>query len=329
MARKRKKKTFNPWKRRISGGLLAIIACVALGFGNWFAHLPRAERATFGSWESTLEALGAVTADLTDALGVTGQDVEIPYTQKVAKGPLPFGIPVAEDLGRAPNDILLLKRQGYWVGYSPSQGHPVWAAYAVPTQKLLEAAPKRPPFQQDPQVPNSTHPDHYTHSGYDRGHFAPNYAIATRYNRAAQIETFLMTNIAPQKPKLNQGPWRDLEHLIATDLSGIGDTIWVIVCSIPDQEKQYLRSKQGKTKVRIPKGFGMVIASIHEGKLRALGVYMPQTLTSSKKPRYCFYPVRELEAMTGLNFFSALTYDQQKALELPEANRFWPTWELF
>ncbi len=47
-----------------------------------------------------------------------------------------------------------------------------------------------------------THND-YTHSGYDRGHMAPNYAIATRYGQEAQKETFLMSNIVPQLGNLN------------------------------------------------------------------------------------------------------------------------------
>ena len=33
---------------------------------------------------------------------------------------------------------------------------------------------------------------------FDRGHMAPNHAIATRYGREAQLETFLMSNVCPQ-----------------------------------------------------------------------------------------------------------------------------------
>jgi len=37
----------------------------------------------------------------------------------------------------------------------------------------------------------------YTGSGYNRGHCAPNYAIAVCYGAQAQLETFLMSNILP------------------------------------------------------------------------------------------------------------------------------------
>ncbi|MCI6589821.1 MAG: DNA/RNA non-specific endonuclease [Lentisphaeraceae bacterium] len=295
---------------------------VVLVLGNLFAHQPTAVRAGYGALEPTLEAIGSITADLTDCLGLTGRDAQIPYDKAPGKGPLPFGVPQVKDPTLAPRDIRLLKRQGYWVGYSPTLGHPVWAAYAVPAQKLLSGSPPRPPFEQDKEVPGSPSPETYTGSGYDRGHMAPNSVIATRYGKAAQKQTFLMTNIAPQRPDLNRGPWRALEQTIADDLSEIGDTVWVIVCTVPDARKPKL--KRGR--VRIPSGFAMVIASIHRGHLRAIGAYMPQEIPASKRPRYCFRSIRDLEARSGLDFFPALSESEQAALETPEVTRFWSAW---
>ncbi len=324
------KKTSKPtFSKKWSTILSIVVVLLTLGFGNWFSHQPYATREAFGPLEPALEVLGALTADMTDALGVTGSDIEIPYTQPVAKGPLPFGIPEQTTAAR-PTDIRLLKRQGYWVGYSPSLGHAVWVAYALPKDKLLREAPERPSgFKRDKEVPDSPAHEDYTGSGYDRGHLAPNYAIATRYGRAAQLETFLMTNIAPQKPELNRGPWKELEHTVANELSDIGDTIWVLVLPVSEGTPTYLKGKTKKNNVCIPKGYCMVLASVHDGALRTLGFYMPQEVRPSKDARYCFRPIREIEQMTGLNLFAALPSSAQDALECPEANRFWPTWELF
>lgn len=329
---KRKKRTSKSEARHSSffksrvGRILALIGTVVvLAIGNWFAHLPSAQRAEFGVLESPLEMLGSVTADVTDSFGWTGHDVAIPYAGKLPKGPTPFGLPEVADRKKAPSDIRVLKRQGYWVGFSPSLGYPVWTAYAVPVKKILEYPPERPPFEKDREVSRSPQPDVYLRSGYDRGHMAPNYVIATRYGRSAQKETFLMTNIAPQKPDLNRGPWKDLEKIVADDLSEIGDMLWVIVCAMPDQEKKTLK----KGRVVIPEGFAMIISSVHAGKLRTLGLYMPQTATGAKSIRYYFRSVRELEEMSGLNFFGELSEKNQDSLEIPEANRFWPRWNLF
>ncbi len=311
-----------PYGKRL---LAAALAVAALAFGNWFAHQPSARRAAFGAAVPTLEALGAITADATDALGLTGYDVSVPYlADPPTRGPLPFGAPRVTDPMKTPDDLVVLRRKGYWVGWSPSLGHPAWAAYAVPARKLLEAPPARPPFERDPEAPRSSQPSDYTGTGYDRGHLAPNYLIATRFGKAAQRETFLMSNIAPQRPDLNRGPWRLLEQTVADDLSGIGDTLWVITGVVPDRGKRL-----GKGKVRVPSGFYKIVAAIHRGRLRVLAVLMPQETPGSKRPRYCFRSVDALEAMTGLDFFPALSEDRQAALEAPEANRFWPTWSLF
>ena len=322
--RKRGGRAWRSWRRPGWIGALAVVFLLA--GGNWFAHLPTDQRATFGEFEATLEALGALTADGTDSIGLTGHDVYIPFSAPLnEKCPLPFGIPEVVDTSKAPSDIRVLRRQGYWAGFSPSLGYPVWSAYALPAEKVLEYPPARPPFAQDREVPGSPAPDAYTGSGYDRGHLAPNYAIATRYGRKAQRETFLMTNIAPQKPKLNRGPWRMLEQRVADDLSEIGDTLWVLVCAVPDQAGATLR----KGSVRVPKGFAMIIAAVHQRHLRVIGVYMPQGTADTKRPRYCFRSVRALEELTGLNFFPALSQESQDVLEKREANRFWAKWDLF
>ncbi len=335
MARKtesarKSKSAAHPLPKKWTALASILVAVATLGFGNWFAHQPTATREAFGPLEAPLEVLGALTADMTDALGVTGRDVAVEYSGPIAKGPVPFGLPEVVDGKKAPRDIKLLKRQGYWVGYSPSLGHAVWVAYALPTKRLLEEAPERPSgFKRDNEVANSPVHEDYTGSGYDRGHLAPNYAIATRYGRAAQLETFLMTNIAPQKPELNRGPWKELEHTVANELSDIGDTIWVLVLPVGETLPKYLEGKTQRKKVRVPQGFCMVLMSHHKGELRTLGCYMPQDVRPSKDARYCFRSLREIEAMTGLNLLAGLPQKAQDALEVPEANRFWPTMELF
>ena len=66
----------------------------------------------------------------------------------------------------------------------------------------------RPDYQL--QTKCRSYPRDYSHTGYDRGHLAPN-AIFD-YSRAVQKESFLMSNIAPQKPKLNRKLWAKIER---------------------------------------------------------------------------------------------------------------------
>lgn len=320
-------KSSNPrLSRRQMGWLSVIISVIALGVGNWFAHLPAAKRAEFGAFEPTLEKLGHITAGMTDAIGLTGRDAVVPYTAKLpTQNKFYFGKIEVADSKKAVRDVKVLKRQGYWVGWSPVCGHPAYAVYTVPTSKALEYAPERPLFAVDPEAVDCPTPDDYTRTGYDRGHMAPNYLIATRYGKVAQRETFLMSNIVPQTPELNRGPWRILEQIVADDLTAQGVELWVITGPVPAEKTTYI--KRGKA--RIPKGFFKIIAAVKDGKLRAIGAYMPQDIRSDKHPRYCLTSIDRIEEMTGLNFFSALSEADQAQLESVEPTRFWPELEIF
>ena len=68
-------------------------------------------------------------------------------------------------------------------------------------------------FRPDFEIPKKyrSYSNDYTHSGYDRGHNAPNASFD--YNRSIQKETFLMSNIAPQAKWLNRKYWAKVERL--------------------------------------------------------------------------------------------------------------------
>ncbi|MDO5462393.1 MAG: DNA/RNA non-specific endonuclease [bacterium] len=322
MAKKKKLSSFGASRKRNSIIFVSLFSIVTLSFGNWFAHQPTAWREKFGCFEGVCESLGALTANTTDSLGLTGTDACIPYQWAIEEGPLPFGVPKVCDATITPTDQQIICRKGYWVAWSPSFRVPLWSAYAVPVKKVVEHAGKRPNrFSQDTDAKySSTHED-YTGSNYDRGHMAPNSVIATRYGREAQLETFYMSNIAPQKPDLNRNAWKNLEHIVANDLSELGETLWVITGIVPGGKHAVLP----KGGIHIPKGFYKIIASVRNQQLYVLGVYMPQETKKSKHPRYCFRSIDVIEEMTGMDFFTALSIERQQALESIEPTRFWAT----
>ena len=54
-------------------------------------------------------------------------------------------------------------------------------------------------------------PSDYSNSGYDRGHMTP---AADAVTPIQMSETFLMTNMTPQAPKLNRNSWRLMEEKV-------------------------------------------------------------------------------------------------------------------
>jgi endonuclease G len=67
-------------------------------------------------------------------------------------------------------------------------------------------------FRPDYQLPKKcrAYSRDYSRTGYDRGHLAPNAAFD--YDPGVQRKTFLLSNIAPQKPKLNRKTWAGIER---------------------------------------------------------------------------------------------------------------------
>ena len=257
----RKKKKEPVGKARLAARIasvtlvLLIVACCAVG--DWFVHHPR-------EW---------LAAMVTDALGWTGHDAVYEFDEAAPSNQVFFaGAP--ERTGEpAPKDIVTLNRGQFAIGWSPSLRHPVWAAYHVVKDARFDAL-KRPNFQKDRSVSSSPSPGDYARSGYDRGHVVPNRAIVTRYGPDEQEKTFLMTNIAPQRPALNRGPWREMEQRITDLWTARYGEIWVIVGAVsPAAGRKTLEN----TTIDVPDQYYMLVVAQDDEGVRALAVMLPQT----------------------------------------------------
>lgn len=63
-------------------------------------------------------------------------------------------------------------------------------------------------FTEDNRVKHAVRTSEYTRIGYDRGHLAP---AGDASNQKEMEESFRLTNVVPQSPKLNRGEWKKLE----------------------------------------------------------------------------------------------------------------------
>ena len=305
--------------------LLGLTLLAAIAAADWGVHQPRrwqqAQAAKLppplGDWALRL---GNAAADTTDALGLTGRDVTAPLPATLAPHPtLLAGAPRRLPGGPARDDITLLNRTGFTVGYSPSLRHPVWVAYRA--RAVTNAVPPARPseFKPDPEARGSPLHKEYAKSGFDRGHMAPNHAIATAYGKAAQAQTFLTSNVCPQRPSLNQGPWYNLEFRIAQLWPERYGDIWVITGAVSSPSGKRLPSG-----IDIPSAFYQIVVARENGRLRALAVYMPQQVRRRDYARAMLTTVDELEALTGLDFLPDLPDDIEAALESAAPTRLWP-----
>jgi len=126
---------------------------------------------------------------------------------------LDFGVPGKSDQ--------LLCRQGYAIGYSFVHKSPAWVAYKLTRDSVsLNVVQRKNLFEIDNEIPDeyrAVHTD-YRGSGYDRGHLAP--ASSMDFSYQAMKESFLFSNIIPQKPGFNRfgfghyGAWGALEKYV-------------------------------------------------------------------------------------------------------------------
>lgn len=116
----------------------------------------------------------------------------------------------------------------YKLAYSSGRGVPVWVSWHLQSSDLGTTA-RQDDFRPD-LLPSSYYAvtnSSYSGSGFDRGHNCPS---ADRTSSvAANSSTFLMTNMIPQAPNLNQGPWEGLEDYIRNTLVGTANEAYIIM----------------------------------------------------------------------------------------------------
>lgn len=326
---RRKKKAPRSALRSLSAfvgiGLVLVTTLLACA-GNWYVHHPKkwldskaSSWPRFITWP--LEYFGSPFADITDALGFTGHDAVYEYDQEAPSGSVYFAGAPKRVGAPAPDDIVILDRGEFKIGWSNKMRHPVWCAYHVP-QDVKHYIDKRPSFTIDKSVRSSPKPGDYTGSGYDRGHMAPNYAIASRFGLAAQKLSFMMSNIAPQTPQLNRGVWREVEHRISDLWAKRYGEIWVVVGALSTESKTETVSA---TDIDVPIAYYQVVVAQEGLNVRALALMFNQHgVKYGEWPSRHLISIDELEELTGLDFNPQLPDFIASPLEAELPSRLWP-----
>ncbi|MCY2926107.1 MAG: DNA/RNA non-specific endonuclease [Planctomycetota bacterium] len=221
-------------------------------------------------------------------------------------------------LPKTSQELKLLRNTGYIVGYSENHKDPAWVAYRLFKVADAPALPRPKVFSVDPRTDAKVKQADYVNSGFDRGHMAPNHAIATRYGEEAQLQTFLMSNICPQKPKLNRKVWEKLEAIEADDYANRFEEVWIIDGPIFDEQPDKLAAG-----VDVPKAFFKIIVDEVNGKPRMLGFIMPQGVKGDENPKMFLTSVKSIEDQTGLDFFTDLPKDEEDKLEAEVPQEMW------
>ena len=124
-----------------------------------------------------------------------------------------------------PDNYLMVKPY-FALSYNEGTGTPNWVSWRL-TAADLGTAPRRPEFEPDDDLPAAFHhitTQDYNRSGFDRGHMCPH--GDRQSDLTASYATFVMTNVIPQAPNVNQKAW-DQEESYCRELARSGHRLYV------------------------------------------------------------------------------------------------------
>ena len=212
-----------------------------------------------------------------------------------------YGMPVA--------DQIIFNRH-YILGYSYYFRQAKWALEIInASDKIVERAEN---FRSDLRIPEIFRADliDYKGSGYDRGHL-----VASANQREMELqnsETFLLSNMSPQRPKFNRGIWKKLEKEVRNLDAETGILETYVICGpiFAFEETTKCIGKNDKNGVSLPiptHYFKSILTENNKGKLDMWSFILPNDDLKEDIPLESFlYTTTETEIYTGIELWSNL-----------------------
>lgn len=239
----------------------------------------------------------------------------------VVNGQANIGVALQMQLGNASgatadsnnHQHYLLPRDQYVLDYSDSSGEPNWVSWDLTSGDV--GASGRSSFLTDPALPSNFYhvkTGDYTNSGYDRGHMCP--SADRTVTDADNLPLFYMSNVLPQSPDNNQGPWESFEAYCRS-LSNLGDELLLTdggssyTGAFIPSGKAAIPGYTWKIVVDVPAGGGSAVSRI-TAATRVIALKVPNIAGIRSNPWTQFITsVSQIEADTGFTFFSGIPAD--------------------
>lgn len=214
-----------------------------------------------------------------------------------------FNLRRNERLGDVCETDMILDRKGFSIGYCFDKKTALWVSYVLSKTSTSINKERSGSYTIDPDVPEKhrVEPSDYTNSGYDKGHLAPSSAID--YSRKSNDETFYMTNVALQHPKLNRNAWKTLEQKIQIWVREKGK-VFVVTGPVFQQRNRRING------IAIPKSFYKVV--YHPKEDQAIAFLLPNEDVPSRDLWEYAMTVSELEEKTQLQFLQKLSKHKRR-----------------
>lgn len=256
-----------------------------------------------------------------------------------AGDPAPYPPSVHLTMGNPSNAVVdtnqfnnyLMEKPTYSLSYNRDKGTPNWVSWHLEPAWFGNLT-RFDTFRPDPAVPPDWYrvqATDYSGSGFDRGHMTPNADRDNENRIPINQETYLMSNMVPQAPDNNQGPWAAFESYLRS------------IVTSPQNNELYIvsgplgvggsGSNGGTTttiaagRVTVPQYTWKVVLVIPIGDndasrvtaaTRTIAILMPNTQGIRNNPWQNYLTtVDHIEELTGYDFFSNVPDAIENAIE--------------
>lgn len=211
---------------------------------------------------------------------------------------------------------VVVKHSYYTLSYVEKHEQAEWVAYELTEAHLKSKKFDRPYFVQDKDIKTASADwRNYKNSGYDRGHLCP--AGDRKFDYNAYFETFLTSNISPQKHSFNAGIWNSLEQKVRY-WAGRYNDVYVITGGVLKNGLKTI----GSERVSVPEAFFKIIVDKTNDRYKVAAFLIPQ---DANDPSFYSYmtTVDAIETETGIDFFPQLPDELENKLEATSDASFW------
>ena len=217
--------------------------------------------------------------------------------------------------GLPDSDCRLLYRKGYVLCYNGETKVADWASYHLTKEYLVSGVSRSNNFRPDRDLVKGMRSEllDYRGSGYDRGHLVP--AADMARETLTMSESFLLSNMAPQRPSFNRGIWKVLESKVR-NLGRDNSGLYVITGSLfmdADSQKTI-----GSNEVYVPSHFYKIIVAGNRNdpeNLKAIAFIIPNASFPSSQLNSFIVTIDKVEEESGLDFLSDLDDSIENTLE--------------
>ncbi|MDD2411513.1 MAG: DNA/RNA non-specific endonuclease [Bacteroidales bacterium] len=197
-----------------------------------------------------------------------------------------------------------------------------WVVHILSSDIIEGRVSRTNDFRNDPLIPNTANESDYFVKtllddgkykyegfGYDRGHLAP--SADFRWSSKALSESYYYSNITPQTPEFNREKWAEIEDFLRSYVYDNPNS-YLYIITAPVLEDNLPVIEKSPNRIPIPHYHYKIAVDLD--KKNGIAFLVPQRNITYPIESY-IVPIDSIEKITGIDFFTSLSSEDQKWIE--------------